>query len=1110
MPSETKPTNAENKSSEDDFLVVGLGASAGGIQALKEFFTQVPEDSGMGYVVILHMSPEHESKLAEILQLTSAIPVTQVTGREKIKPNHVYVVPPTHNLAMFDGHVTLQEKISSEERRSPVDLFFRTLAESKEERAISVILSGTGANGSMGLKRIKEYGGVSLVQDPDEAEYSDMPRNAIATGMVDHVLPVSEIPAKIISYKEHVVKIQLPDEPEDAPKTDEQGLSEIFLQLRTHTGQDFSNYKRGTIVRRIERRLGLRELNDLPAYASYLAENPAEVQALMKDLLISVTNFFRDPDSIEGLAKNVIPKIFTDKDAEESVRVWVAGCATGEEAYSIAILFSEYMTRNDRIPNIQIFATDLDEDAIAIAREGFYRDAEVADLSPERLRRFFNREGNGYRVRREIRESILFAIHNVIKDPPFSHLDFISCRNLLIYLNRTAQARALQIFHFALNPSGYLLLGASESAEGAADLFVAEDKDHRIFRGRPVPTRSLPIPDLALWPAIPATVEKHQTLEQQRAVERLSFADLHQRLLEQYAPPSLIVNEEYDIVHLSDRAGCYLQISGGDPSHNLMKVIRPELRLELRTALYQAVHDRINVEVRDLRVTTDDSLQTINIMVRPVLRDDDPKRGFLLVLFEDAMRVERRSVVEKIPPIDEPIARRLEEELIHSRDQLRSTIEQYEIQQEELRASNEELLAMNEELRSAAEELETSKEELQSVNEELSTVNQELKVKIDELSLANNNFSNLMNSTNIGTIFLDRQFHVRQFTPAINDTFNLIGTDIGRPLADITHKLTERNLLSDLKDVLDNLRTIEREVTTVDERAFIMRLLPYRTLENQIDGIIITFVDVSQLSIATADLRKAGEQLETRVAQRTAELSDTNASLRTEVTERLRVEKSRLEVMGQLVKAQEDERRRFARDLHDQLGQQLTALRLKLESINDRHGKEDGLGHELKSLQDIVKQLDSDVDFLAWQLRPVVLDDLGLPAALANYVTQWSQHFEVPAEFHSGNLHNIRLNKEIETNLYRIVQEALNNCAKHAKCKNANVLLEKRGQNLVLIIEDDGDGFNQQKKTSGHGFIGMRERAALIHGTIEVESSQGNGTTIFVRVPLADGGAMND
>lgn len=1102
MPSDNQPTNAANQANDGELLVVGLGASAGGIQALKEFFAQVPADSGIGYVVILHMSPEHESRLAEILQVTSAIPVTQVTKREKIEPNHVYVVPPTQNLAMADGHVTLKDKISPEERRSPVDLFFRTLAETREDRAISVILSGTGANGSMGLKRIKEYGGVSFVQDPSEAQYNDMPRNAIATGLVDHVLPVAEIPAKIISYKKHLGKVQLPDVSEDAPKTEEQGLSEIFLQLRIRTGHDFSNYKRGTIVRRIERRLGLRELSDLRAYANYLREYPAEVQALMKDLLISVTNFFRDAESIEALAKNVIPKIFAEKDAEESVRIWVAGCATGEEAYSIAILFSEYLTRHDRVPNIQIFATDLDDDAIAIAREGFYRDSEVADISPERLRRFFNREGNGYRVRREIRESILFAIHNVIKDPPFSHLDFVSCRNLLIYLNRTAQARALEIFHFALNPSGYLLLGASESAEGAGDLFVAEDKDHRIFRGRPVPTRSLPIPDITFRAAIPVTVEKPQTAEQQRAVERLSFADLHQRLLEQYAPPSLIVNEQYDIVHLSDRAGRYLQITGGDPSHNLMKVIRPELRLELRTALYQAVHDRINVEVRDLRVATDDSLQTINIMIRPVLRDDDLKRGFLLVLFEDAMRAEPRTVVDKIPPIDEPIARRLEEELIHSRDQLRSTIEQYEIQQEELRASNEELLAMNEELRSAAEELETSKEELQSVNEELSTVNQELKVKIDELSLANNNFANLMNSTNIGTIFLDRQFQVRQFTPAITETFNLIGTDIGRPLADITHKLTERNLLLDLKDVLDNLRTIEREVTTVDGRSFIMRLLPYRTVENKIDGIIITFVDVSQLSNATADLRKAGEQLESRVATRTAELSDTNESLRSEVAERLRVEKSRLEVMGQLVKAQEDERQRFARDLHDQLGQQLTALRLKLESMNERHEKEAGLGQEFKSLQDIVKQLDSDVDFLAWQLRPVVLDDLGLSAALANYVTQWSQHFEIPAEFHSGNLQNIRLNGEIETNLYRIVQEALNNCAKHAKCKTANVLLEKRGQDLVLIIEDDGDGFDQQKKNNGHGFIGMRERAALIKGTIEVESTHGDGTTIFVRVPL--------
>ncbi len=1107
-----QPKSAASTTPPDDkFLIVGLGASAGGIQALKDFFGQVKKESGMAYVVILHMSPEHESKLAEILQVTSSIPVTQVREREQIKPNHVYVIPPNQSLAITDGHLQLTAMIGMEERRSPVDLFFRTLAETNESRAVSVILSGTGANGSMGMKRIKEYGGIAFAQDPEEAEYTDMPRNAIATGMVDYVLPVAEIPAKIVSYKEHLGTVQLPEPPEEVPKTDEQALLDIFTQLRVRTGHDFSNYKRGTILRRIERRLGLRELPGLAAYSNYLRQEPQEVHALMKDLLISVTNFFRDQESIDALFNKIILKIFDTKSVDDPIRVWVAGCATGEEAYSIAMLLSEYITSHGRPANLQVFATDLDQEAIQIAREGYYKEAEVADVSADRLRRFFNREAEGYRVRRELRESILFAVHNVIKDPPFSHLDLISCRNLLIYLNRTAQGRVLEVLHFALNPGGHLFLGASESIEGAADLFATVDKDHHIFRSRPVPPRAFPVPEITFRPPMAPLIDKEKSAEEMRAIERLSYVDLHQRLLEQYGPPSVVVNEEYDIVHLSERAGSYMQITGGEPSHNLLKVIRPEIRLELRTALYQAVHDRINVEANGLKVGTDDGgIQTINILVRPVLREEDVTRGFVLVLFQQVKDGHAaKGLTEETEKASEPLARRLEEELVHSKAQLRATVEQYEIQQEELRASNEELQAMNEELRSAAEELETSKEELQSVNEELTTVNQELKIKIEELSQANNNFQNLMNSTNIGTVFLDRSLKVRQFTPSARETFNLIRTDIGRPLMDITSKFADSQLLPDMEAVLSKLQAIEREVQSTHDRSYMMRLLPYRTIDDKIDGIVITVVDVTEQTRARQDLRKAQEELEARVNERTRELASANEALRSEVSERVQVEDSRMMLLSQLVTAQEDERRRFALDLHDQLGQQLAALRIKLESLTPQIKDEPKLVSSFQELQAIVKQLDSDVDFLAWQLRPVALDDLGLPAALANYVKQWSDHFGITGLFRSGDLKDERFAPLIETNLYRIAQEALNNCAKHSKCSRAEILLERRDHHAVMIVEDDGVGFNPDDVNSqdGHwGLLGMRERAALLRGTVEVESSPNKGTTIYVRVPLARGG----
>jgi len=1094
---------------DDKFLVVGIGASAGGIQALKEFFSLVPGNSGMAYVVILHMSPEHESRLAEILQVTSSIPVTQVAAKEKIHPDHVYVIPPNQKLAITDGHLMLAEMIGIQERRSPVDLFFRTLAETNESRAVSVILSGTGANGSMGLKRIKEYGGIAIAQDLAEAEYTDMPRNAIATGMVDYVLPVRKMLARIISYKEHLGTVQIPEELEEVQKTDEQALLGIFTHLRVRTGHDFSNYKRATVLRRIERRMGLRELRGLTEYAEYLREQPSEIQKLMKDLLISVTNFFRDPESLEQLAEKVIPRLFENKKSGDVVRVWIAGCATGEEAYSLAMLLAEQIDQVGEALNIQVFATDLDQDAIQKAREGYYQDAEVVDVSPERLRRFFNREGQGYRVRRELRESILFAVHNVIKDPPFSHLDLVSCRNLLIYLNRSAQARVLEVFHFALNPSGYLFLGASESIEGASDLFTTIEKDYHIFRSRPVPPRPLPIPEVNFRPPILPLIARDKTPEENRAIERLSYFDLHQRLLEQYGPPSVIVNEEYEIVHLSDRAGRYLQMVGGEPSHNLLKIVKQELGLELRTALYQAINDRINVDATGLKVATDQGFQTINILVRPVFREEDETRGFILVLFEetDTDASATGGPAEKLKSA-EPIVLRLEDALVHAKGQLRATVEQYEIQQEELRASNEELQAMNEELRSAAEELETSKEELQSVNEEMSTVNQELNTKIEELSLANNNFQNLMNSTNIGTIFLDRSFTVRQFTPSACLTFNLIASDIGRPLMDLTSKLVHEGLLTDIERVLNTLQTDEREVKSTEGRFFMMRMSPYRTFEDKIEGVVITLVDVTDLTKAREDLRRAHEELEGRVKARTQELAATNEALRKEMAERAKVEDARMQLLSQLVSAQEDERRRFARDLHDQLGQQLTALRMRLESLDSQADEAGELRTSIADLRAIVEQLDLDVDFLAWQLRPVALDDLGLSAALKNYVRQWSEHFGLVGDFRSGDLAHGRFPSPVETNLYRIAQEALNNCAKHSRCKRAEILLEFRDDHLVLIVEDDGQGFEPEKTSHENGrwgLLGMRERTALLNGSIEIESSPAKGTTIFVRVPISPG-----
>jgi PAS domain S-box-containing protein len=848
-----------NTAEKDGFMITGIGASAGGIRAFQDFFQNVPANSGIAFVVILHMSPDHDSHLAQVLQATTKMRVTQVNEKVKVEPDNIYVVPPNQHLTMSDGHIVVTPNTQIEDRRAPVDIFFRTLAEEHGGKAIAVILSGTGANGSMGLKRVKEKGGATFVQNPREAEFNEMPRNAIATGLVDEVLNVSDIPAKIIAYKNNFGKVVIAEDAEKRPQDQQQALRDLFNELRLRTGHDFSNYKRPTLLRRIERRITVHNLPDLPSYVAYMYEHPQETNSLLKDLLISVTNFFRDTRAFQIIENEILPLVLRGKTSENQLRIWVAGCATGEEAYSLAILCAEKTSGMIDAPKIQIFATDIDEQAITEAREGLYSINGLADVSPERLRRFFTKEGDGYRIRREVREMVLFANHDFLKDPPFSHLDLVTCRNVMIYLNNSAQERLAETFHFALNPGGYLFLGTSESVDGATDLYAVYNRENHVFQSRHVTTKAYPLPESVPNFRIDKPVLSIPPGHETKVLERISFGDLHQQLLEQYAPPSLVVNEEYDIVHISERAGRYLQIVGGEPSKNLLKLVRSELRLDVRSALYQAVQRQSAVEARGLKITIDKEPETLNIHVRPVLRAGDTARGFILILFETS--IEDNEYKEVLLASDEPVAKHLEEELMRLKAQLRSSNEQHEVQQEELKASNEELQAMNEELRSTAEELETSKEELESINEELRTVNQELKVKVEETTLAGNNLQNLINSSDVGTIFLDRSLRVAFFTPAIMRIFNLIPADYGRPLSDITNKLGYHELAQDAEVVLDKLTALEREVSTGEGKLFLMRISPYRTSEDHINGVVITFVDITTRKETEEQLRQNMEEL---------------------------------------------------------------------------------------------------------------------------------------------------------------------------------------------------------------------------------------------------------
>lgn len=842
----------------EPLLVVGIGASAGGIGVLKEFFRHVPATTGNAYVVILHLSPEHESLLSEILQTVATIPVAQVTERVRMEPDHIYVIAPNKSLSVVDGHLNVSDVIGFEARRAPVDIFFRTLADAKETHAVCVILSGTGPNGSMGLKRVKERGGIAIAQNPDDAEFSDMPRNAVATGLVDYVLPVSEIPTKILAYQERLQQLPPPG-PSDEHPTDEQIVREILAAVRAQTGHDFVQYKRGTILRRMHRRMSVHELPDLPGYRQYVRTHPEEASALLRDLLISVTNFFRDPEAWATLESTVIPRLVEEHRSDDVIRVWVAGCATGEEAYSMAMALSDAVATRSDPPRFQVFATDIDAEAIAVARAGLYTNSDVADVPPERLRRFFVREGEEYRVRRELRDGLLFTVHNILRDPPFSVVDLVSCRNLLIYLNRMAQDRVMELLHFALRPGGCLFLGASELLTSFGDLFSVVDKDHRIAQSRAVPRRYAVFPrDLSGVAGVPISVAPAPDEAVAPSHRPAHPLDVHQRLLEEYGPPSIVITEDHDIVHMSPNAGKYLHFSSGEASTNLLTLIRPELRVELRAAVYQALQQRTNVEATGLPLTGDGA--RVNLRVRPVLTSE-ARQGLLLVLFEEAERAEGHTPAgETIRPI-EPAVRQLEEELTQLRAKLRAATQQYESQYDEFKAANEELQAMNEELRSAGEELETSKEELQSLNEELTTVNQELKVKVEELGQANDNFRNLMNSTDIATIFVDRALRVKQFTPRSTEIFNLLPSDLGRPLLDLKHRLAYEGLLSDMEEVLNRLQIVEREVEGRDRTWFAMRVFPYRTSDDRLDGVVLTFVDITMRREAIRSLQAAHEQL---------------------------------------------------------------------------------------------------------------------------------------------------------------------------------------------------------------------------------------------------------
>jgi two-component system CheB/CheR fusion protein len=838
-PAESEPARARPP-------VVGIGASAGGLDAFKKFFSAMPPDSGIAFVLVPHLDPAHESLMVELLARHTTMPVVEAENGMAVEANRVYIIPPNKYMTIHGGVLRLTGPVERRASQTSIDLFLRSLADDQQERSICIILSGTGSHGALGLKAVKAAGGMAMVQDPTTAEYERMPQSAIATGLADYVLSPERMPDALVKYVRHAYVnggVHIEAAPEAADH-----LTQVLALLRTRSKFDFRAYRKKMLARRIERRMGLNHFDSIPDYLVFLRGHPEEQKQLVKDLFISVTSFFRDPNAFRQLASDVIAPLVASKDADTMIRVWVPGCATGEEPYSIAMLIQEQLAPAHKSCRVQIFATDVDEDALAVARQGLYSESIAADLSPERLTRFFTKvDEHTYQVNKQLRETVTFAVQNLISDAPFTKLDLISCRNLLIYLEQDVQKKVLTLFHFALNEGGFLFLGSSETIGRQIDLFETLSKKCRTYR-RIGPTR----PERVDFPIVAATVVRGKARQPAEAAGVLpsNLAEMTQRLLlETFAPAAVVINRKYEIFYFFGPCARYLEFPTGQPTHDLSLMAREGLRTKLRGAVHRALRDNASVVLTDVQVKRNGSYSPVRVTVRPA-QMAKAAEGLLLITFEDqppaAPPASPPGPERQVEACDEATLRQLEYELKATREDLQSTIEELESSNEELKASNEEIMSMNEELQSANEELETSKEELQSLNEELTTVNNQLQDKVEEVEKGYNDMANLLNSTDIATIFLDAKSRIKLFTPATTNLFNLIASDIGRSIGDITLRFSDPELLADAQQVLQQLVPREKEVSTAEGFWWIRRVMPYRTRDNRIDGVVITFVDITE------------------------------------------------------------------------------------------------------------------------------------------------------------------------------------------------------------------------------------------------------------------------
>lgn len=866
-----KPDLSDSPAPNLNFPIVGIGASAGGLAAFEAFFSGMPTDTnpGMAFVLVQHLDPNHKSMLSEIIQRHTRMPVHEVSDGIVVQINNVYIIPPGHNMAFLNGELHLIEPVETRGQRLPIDFFFHSLAQDQHERAIGIVLAGTGSDGTLGIRAIKNEGGMLMAQKPESTAFDSMPNSCINTGLVDYVLTPIEMPAQLIAYASQAYSKPIGDRITHQIMSDDT-MKKIFILLRAQTGHDFSLYKPSSIQRRIERRMAVHQIESLENYVRYLQQSPEEVDALFRDILIGVTNFFRDPEAFRVLEEVTIPKIFEGKSPGADVRVWSAACSTGEEAYSIAILLFERMQTLKQNYAIQVFATDIDSRAIATARAGVYPASIADDISPERLARFFTPEsgGNSYCIHKSIRDLIVFSEQDLIKDPPFSRLDLITCRNLMIYLSVDLQKMLIAMFHYALKPDGVLFLGTSEGIGELSNLFAVIDRKNKIYQrkedlsslykssGRMM----LSLADIPkqIRPALPLPSKK------------TSLRDMaEQAILKEIAPMAALVNERGDILYLHGRAGMFLELGPGEAGvNNILKIAREGLRSGLAASLRKSVASKEPASCTGLLVKTYDGTLRCDATIHPV--PDGPLASSTAPLY---LIILKNTPIQESPPVildaldkDESSIQKqilaMQAELRAKEDEIQSTHLELERSNEEFKSFNEELQSMNEELQSTNEELGTSKEELQSVNEELATVNTELQSKVSDLSRMNDDMSNFISGTGIASVFVNHKLEILRFTPSAAKIINLIPSDMGRAVNHIVSNMVNYNQLAqDIHCVIDTLVSIEKEVQTISNGWYSMRIQPYRTTENVIEGAVISFINITEFVNTREQLQIANQKL---------------------------------------------------------------------------------------------------------------------------------------------------------------------------------------------------------------------------------------------------------